>query len=81
MAEEDKYMEDMEFDSFDEGEDSEGTAIVIAILKSASKSADNLTKLIVENNNKSNVAMKNEDIYEAYRQSFIVALTTISPSS
>lgn len=82
MAEDlDQDMEEEFMDDYENYGDHGEVEVVTAILKSASKSANDLTKLIVENNNRSNVTMSSDDIYDIYRNSFIVALTTISPSS
>lgn len=74
-----ELMDQDDYVEFDDYEDDTEIEMLNAILKSASKSADKLTSLIVENNYKNNVTMSNEDIYDIYRNSFIVALTTIAP--
>lgn len=74
-----EYMMDDIEDLGDYEEDSE-IEMLTSVLQAASKSANKLTSLIVENNNRNSIAMTSEDIYDIFRNSFIVALTTIAPS-
>lgn len=78
----DEEFIDEDFDEFDYGDedDSSEVEMLTSILKSASKSANKLTSLIVENNYRNKTDMTSEDIYDIFRNSFIVALTTIAPS-
>lgn len=50
------------------------------LVKAAAKSANKLTALIVDNNRHNSIKMTDEDIYEIYRNSFHVAVTTIMPT-
>ncbi len=53
---------------------------VTSLVKSAAKSADKLTALIVENNRHNSTKMTDEDIYQIYSNSFSVAIATIIPT-
>ncbi len=68
------------FEEFDEGEyfDEITADTINSFIKSASKSATKLTKLIVENNRHNSEKMTSEDIYKIYEESFEVAMSTIA---
>ena len=53
---------------------------ITSLVKAATKSANKLTALIVENNRHNSKKMTDKDIYEIYRNSFHVAVTTIMPT-
>ena len=53
---------------------------ITTLVKAATKSADKLTALIVENNRHNSKKMTDEDIYQIYRNSFAVAISTIMPT-
>lgn len=74
-----EYMMD-DFDDLGDYEEDSEIEMLTSVLQAASKSANKLTSLIVENNNRNSIAMTSEDIYDIFRNSFIVALTTIAPS-
>ena len=53
---------------------------ITTLVKSAAKSADKLTALIVENNRHNSKKMTDEDIYQIYSNSFSIAIATIIPT-
>lgn len=50
------------------------------LVKAAAKSANKLTALIVDNNRHNSKKMTDDDIYEIYKNSFHVAVSTIMPT-
>jgi len=51
---------------------------VMSFVKTSSKVAAKLTKLIVENNRHNSIKMSTDDIYVSYNQSFEVVMATIA---
>ncbi len=74
-------FEDLELeDGFEEEDFMEGfhAEAMGSFVKSASKSAAKLTKIIVDNNRINQETMTTADIYQIYVDSFTVAMSTIA---
>jgi hypothetical protein len=72
-----------EFDEYEEFDEDmmldEVTAeAVMSFVKCAAKSANKLTKIIVENNRHNSVKMSTQDIYATFEESFGVAMATMA---
>ena len=72
-------FENMEEDFDDELMDDLFSEELTEMVKTAAKSANKLTALIVENNRHNSKKMTDEDIYQIYSNSFAVAMATIVP--
>ena len=76
---EEEFMEeDFMNDDFDDDNEIE---MITSVLKTAAKSANKLTAHIIDNNRHNDVRMSTEDIYDIYRNSFLVAITTVAPNA
>lgn len=76
------YFEDIEEDASNDFQeeflDDFDSETMASFVKSASKSAAKLTKIIVENNRYNNEKTTTSDIYQIYLDSFSVAMSAIA---